>query len=847
MNKKIRNYSQQHTGNRNRWVLFSKLLSFCLAILLPCVMFVFPTAIFAWTYDEIDSYNGLSVRSNGINIPQPLYYKDWVLLEQGEAEYNDDGSPNPNYVHTDTTDDDFYAVGKTGRVYGDNNDLADYKYTLNFSEHNIEDVYKLDIKAFYNGPASSFSLDIDFDEEKLEICGAEGESLTDAELLENVSFPYKTPIMADDWGESDLWDTEDDRKDLNHRILNAYSGWANIARFSGGNIINRMYTMSNYFASNNISRIDDPTHIGDFSIMYNTKDTKGAESVNQSLNPVDVRDHLWFYELMCPTDASGNKIGLSLGTVYFKLRQGVNESDLAPTDFKVDRQGAKYLHASYNNSVTGKYNEIYFSGADIVQLFNDATRIPYAANLEVNVFGEQHIEYHSHLGVADKSLLKITNSTRINDDEITQPAICAVSGVTGVGTITLTKYYKQQDDEMPTIDTPDYDPEHPAIPGWKPAPNGNLPNIDGTGVYFLMADVDYGDSYLSARNIILDQTFEILPVKKITQAHLELDNDYSYRFYESYKAPLVRLRSDLTGTGDVSIVAYKLVGANSWTAASEYTLLGDWPCGEYKLLIKVTEGTEWHGTYNFTTGQDEPIELDRIFSVLSRSDDSIIIYNSNGGEYFPWTQIAHTQGASLTIVPEIPVRPGYTFLGWLPENTSGTKLYQPGDSIITSINFMLPTTKLNAVWESIPVTVKRFLTSASHSINENNLTVGAISSETSLSSFLSGLSGGVNYLKFYKNGSEITSGNIGTGTVISIEENGIVLQTLTAVVTGDVDGDGSISATDINALKSDLLGITTLTVAQKSAACIVSESSPDLTDLVILKKYLAGQSQIVTK
>ena len=216
-----------------------------------------------------------------------------------------------------------------------------------------------------------------------------------------------------------------------------------------------------------------------------------------------------------------------------------------------------------------------------------------------------------------------------------------------------------------------------------------------------------------------------------------------------------------------------------------------------------------------------------------------ITYNTNGGTGAPANQ-TKPHGTNLTLSGTVPTRSGYTFLGWSASSSATSATYAAGANYTADSDVIL-----YAIWEAIPVTIKRIL-SAAYNFNENGHTVGGIYSGTSISSFLSNLSSGA-YLKFYKNGNEITAGYIGTGTTIAIVENGTVLQSLTAVVTGDIDGDGQISATDLIAMKRGLLGVDTLTDAQKSAGCLGSNSLPDLTDLVMLKKHLAGQIPIAAK
>ena len=802
-----------------------KLLSLLLALILGLPMLMANASETAYKYDDLHQYNGLYVRSNDNNIPQPLYYKDWVLLKDGEPEFLSNGMPNPNWNPESVND--FYAIAKTGRLYGDFNDLDEYKYTLNFTPHDVNGVYKLDIKAFYNGPGISFNLDVDFNEEKLEICRPNGVSLTEAELLKNTGSPYKTPKMSEDWSDADWVDTdllEEDFLDLG--IVFNGGGWAERGYFDGYDIIESMKTMQTHFASNSVSRIDDPNHFGDFSINFHT----GFSYVNKALNPVDIRGHLSSYELMCPTDSSGNKIGLSLGTVFFKLKPGVDESDLRPSDFAKDKQAAVYLHWRYINPVYGSGSSSFIqpSGADIFQSYNDSEMIPYAANLEINVLGKTRTEYHRD--AANSGMLNIRNSTRMDDDDAIQPDIY---GTSGVGSITMTKYYKQQGNEIPTINTPDYDPEHPEIPGWKAAPGGELPNTGGSGVYFLMTAIEGSLAYRSIQNLILEQTFEIFQTKKITAAQLTTDSVVRHTPDEPYKRPIVRPNDGLSGVGEITIVGYKLLGADSWTSVtnSYYIIPLGSPYGEYRILVSVADGTEWRGTFNHATGQDEPIEFGRSYFVGYPYN---VYYFANGGTNPPETQY-QVNTLSLTLSSQQPTRTGYTFLGWTTDLSEPvTVTHRPGDTVIINDDLWL-----DAVWQMNADTV---VTKATYYVISGGYIFGN-ESQTTISTMIGRLDG-IGTLKAYdRQGAEISDWALPafTGMEIRLTNGENTLDSVKLVIFGSIGTTGTISSDDITAVKKHILGIDTALSAEAALAADVDMSGDvSINDLISIKRHIVG-------
>ena len=574
--------------------MVKKILSFTLALMVSVSMFAGVVFADAWVWDNWDNYDG-TVKSNGLMIPRPLFYKDFI-----------NGSGDPG---TSVYGNGFFPA-KTGREYGS---TAGNKFALDFArtptfETTTPGVYQLDVKAYYNGPAIGFTLDVDFDEDKYEICAPDGTSVTTSELLENEWGSYKTPTMAKDWTAraSELGLSA---YTLGRSIRLAGEGWANVKRFDGHNdIIDLEYTIDSLFASNDVSRIDDAGHVGNFTIDYQTR-----IDVNSRLNSADVRDRLWFDELMCPTDAQGKRIGLSLGTVYFKLKSGVEESELDPTDFTRDGQTASYLHKTFNPIPVA--SSVSFSGADVVQRYNDSNALAYAANLEVTVLGEKHTEPHSGSELVTKEQLNIHNTSRMVDDNVKQPD---PYGETGVGTVTLTKYYKQLNSEAPPLD--------PSDSSWIVAVDGKLPNTGGVGTYFLMVDVgDDGDLYSDAQDIILDQTFKILPSQKAGLGQLVFGGSTNRTYDNTAKQPSVE-ETEL-GMGTPKIVGYKLTTSGSWTDVTSLDPTKPIPnftdAGVYNLRVSIPEGSKWHGTAWDNTAQavgvDNPIVLNEKFTITPKA------------------------------------------------------------------------------------------------------------------------------------------------------------------------------------------------------------------------------------
>lgn len=90
----------------------------------------------------------------------------------------------------------------------------------------------------------------------------------------------------------------------------------------------------------------------------------------------------------------------------------------------------------------------------------------------------------------------------------------------------------------------------------------------------------------------------------------------------------------------------------------------------------------------------------------------------------------------------------------------------------------------------------------------------------------------------------INSGTIGTGTQITII-SGNLQETLSVVIYGDVDGDGSISAVDYVLVKNHIMGSNTLNGANAKAADVNRDGSISAVDYVNIKNYIMGSSNVI--
>lgn len=96
------------------------------------------------------------------------------------------------------------------------------------------------------------------------------------------------------------------------------------------------------------------------------------------------------------------------------------------------------------------------------------------------------------------------------------------------------------------------------------------------------------------------------------------------------------------------------------------------------------------------------------------------------------------------------------------------------------------------------------------------------------------------------NGGNIANGNthVRTGMTVALLDGDVMKAALTAVVTGDISGDGKLTATDLLAAKAHLLKKSALTDAAAQAADCNADGSITLTDFLLLKAHLLGKSTI---
>lgn len=136
------------------------------------------------------------------------------------------------------------------------------------------------------------------------------------------------------------------------------------------------------------------------------------------------------------------------------------------------------------------------------------------------------------------------------------------------------------------------------------------------------------------------------------------------------------------------------------------------------------------------------------------------------------------------------------------------------------------------------------------SLNVSTNTITKINPSTKISDMRQKISTLSNYTIEIKNISDkvlTDTENIGTGSKVSVkDENGTVLSTYTAVIYGDISGDGIINSADLLKIRQQMLGIQTLQDCYFQAANLSKvDSVINSLDLLKIKQHILGTSLII--
>lgn len=118
---------------------------------------------------------------------------------------------------------------------------------------------------------------------------------------------------------------------------------------------------------------------------------------------------------------------------------------------------------------------------------------------------------------------------------------------------------------------------------------------------------------------------------------------------------------------------------------------------------------------------------------------------------------------------------------------------------------------------------------------------------TSIDSLLAGINE-KKYCKVYKNLTNVVGTTLtGTGMTLKITDGTTVTATYTIVVTGDTNGDGKTTVTDMIAIKAHILSKTDLEGASLTAADTSGDSKVTITDFIQVKAKILNKGNITAR
>ena len=187
-------------------------------------------------------------------------------------------------------------------------------------------------------------------------------------------------------------------------------------------------------------------------------------------------------------------------------------------------------------------------------------------------------------------------------------------------------------------------------------------------------------------------------------------------------------------------------------------------------------------------------------------------------------------GSKIPVPSETPVRSAdnthyYTFTSW--------KGYTSGMTISANVSF-------EPQFEAHELSVLDHINTSAYKISGDWLR--AIPTGTTVEQLKSNLQPGSGIS--IRKGDSAASGLAGTGMTVKYVKDGKTVQTLTIVVTGDINGDGKCTLTDMVKLRAHLLGKSHISGAALQAADLNADGKCTLTDMVQCLSVQLGRTTI---
>lgn len=140
------------------------------------------------------------------------------------------------------------------------------------------------------------------------------------------------------------------------------------------------------------------------------------------------------------------------------------------------------------------------------------------------------------------------------------------------------------------------------------------------------------------------------------------------------------------------------------------------------------------------------------------------------------------------------------------------------------------------------VVVEKITTTDSSKYEISGKLLGNVVAGTSVNSVLKQLNNN-EYLKVFDQSGKQISGSttVGTGAVVKLYSGSSVVDSITVVILGDIDGNSIVDATDYLRVKSTFIGEFSLNSAERKAADVDGGSIIDATDYLRIKSHFLGE------
>lgn len=139
------------------------------------------------------------------------------------------------------------------------------------------------------------------------------------------------------------------------------------------------------------------------------------------------------------------------------------------------------------------------------------------------------------------------------------------------------------------------------------------------------------------------------------------------------------------------------------------------------------------------------------------------------------------------------------------------------------------------------------VTSDSLAVNPDSLIISKITAGMTAEDFLAGINES-NFARIYSGKTEVSGKTLtATGHVMKIMDENLAVRTYPIIVTGDTNGDGIISVTDMLMIKGHLLGTSSLKGEALYAADTNGDKNVSITDFIQIKSHILGKESVIAR